>query len=142
MKGVRFCVLTAGCAVLLLTSGCATMSKSAKSENENLKIQIQNLEAQLRQKDAELDSMRQSLSRTTEEKYTQMRSTQTVSGQPTVKQIQTALKNAGFDPGSVDGQMGSKTRRAIRDFQKANDLSADGKVGRKTWSVLSLYLER
>jgi len=142
MRGVRFGIWAVGCVVLLMASGCATMSKGAKTENENLKIQIQNLEAQLQQKNAEIDSLRQSLSRTTEEKYTQARSRQTVTGQPTVKQIQTALKNAGFDPGSTDGQMGRKTLQAVRDFQKANDLSVDGKVGKRTWAVLSLYLER
>ena len=144
MKGVRFCAWAFGFMVLVLASGCATTSKSANQENENLKIQIQNLETQMRQKDAEIDSLRQSLSRTTEEKYAKSRITpaQSVTEQPTVKQVQAALKNAGFDPGSVDGQMGRKTRQAVRDFQKANNLSVDGKVGKKTWAVLSAYLER
>ena len=143
MKTGRLCAWAACCAVLVLVSGCATMSKGSKTEKENLTIQIQNLESQIRQKDAEIDSLRQSLSRTTEERYTQSRRvSQPAGSQPTIRQIQTALKNAGFDPGSIDGQMGAKTRKAIRDFQSANGLSADGKVGRRTWAVLSLYLER
>lgn len=58
------------------------------------------------------------------------------------RQIQTALKNAGFDPGPIDGKIGPKTKKAIKDFQAANGLTADGKVGPKTWGKLSKYLLR
>lgn len=56
------------------------------------------------------------------------------------RQIQTALKNAGYDPGAIDGKLGAKTRKATKDFQAANGLKADGKVGQKTWTKLSAYL--
>lgn len=59
---------------------------------------------------------------------------------PTVEQIQTALKNAGYYTGTVDGKSGPLTKRAIEDFQQANNLEVDGKVGSKTWVVLSKYL--
>ncbi len=59
---------------------------------------------------------------------------------PTVKEIQTALKNAGFDPGSFDGKMGPRTRQAIKDFQKSKGLVPDGAVGPKTWASLGKYL--
>jgi peptidoglycan hydrolase-like protein with peptidoglycan-binding domain len=59
---------------------------------------------------------------------------------PTVREIQTALKNAGFYPGMIDGKKGPMTKKAIEDFQKANNLGVDGKVGSKTWAVLSPYL--
>jgi len=39
---------------------------------------------------------------------------------------QTALKNAGCDPGAIDGVIGFGTRQAIRDWQRANGLPADG----------------
>ncbi len=39
---------------------------------------------------------------------------------------QAALKAAGFDPGSVDGVIGPATRTAIRNWQRANNLPADG----------------
>lgn len=57
------------------------------------------------------------------------------------KQIQFALKKAGFDPGPIDGKLGKNTRKAIRQFQKANGLKADGIVGRRTWEKLSKYLK-
>ncbi len=59
---------------------------------------------------------------------------------PTTKEIQTALKNAGFDPGSFDGKMGPRTRQAIKDFQKSKGLVPDGVVGPKTWASLGKYL--
>ncbi len=59
---------------------------------------------------------------------------------PTATEIQTALKNAGFYSGAVDGKIGLKTKKAISEFQKANGLIADGKIGPKTWGVLSGHL--
>ena len=59
---------------------------------------------------------------------------------PTVKEIQSALKNAGLYAGEVDGKIGPKTKAAIEEFQKANNLKPDGKVGTKTWASLSKYL--
>lgn len=60
---------------------------------------------------------------------------------PTSHQIQQALKNAGFYTGNVDGKIGPMTKEAVEEFQKANNLEADGKVGPKTWSLLSKHLE-
>ena len=57
------------------------------------------------------------------------------------KEIQTALKNAGFYPRPIDGVMGPQTKEAIRSFQKENGLKADGIIGKKTWSKLHKYLK-
>ena len=59
---------------------------------------------------------------------------------PTNKDIQIALSNAGFYKGKIDGDIGLATKRAIRAFQAKNNLVVDGKVGPKTWAVLSRYL--
>lgn len=59
---------------------------------------------------------------------------------PANKEIQLALKNAGYYTGAIDGKLGPKSSRAIEEFQKANGLVADGKVGPKTWAALSRYL--
>ena len=56
------------------------------------------------------------------------------------KEIQMALKNAGFYAGTIDGKIGPKSKQAILDFQKANGLKVDGKVGPKTWAALEKYL--
>jgi peptidoglycan hydrolase-like protein with peptidoglycan-binding domain len=36
--------------------------------------------------------------------------------------------------------MGKGTRDAIKAFQKAHNLAADGKVGSQTWNLLKEYL--
>jgi len=59
---------------------------------------------------------------------------------PSALEIQTALKNAGYYEGSVDGKIGPQTKKAVEDFQKANGLKVDGKVGPMTWSALGKYL--
>ncbi len=61
---------------------------------------------------------------------------------PSPKDIQTALKNAGFYTGRIDGIIGPKTKKAIREFQEKNGLAVDGKVGPKTWERLKPYLEK
>ena len=53
-----------------------------------------------------------------------------------VRALQQALKDKGFDPGSVDGMMGPATRRAIKAFQAANGLEVDGIVGPNTRAKL------
>ncbi|MBL7198225.1 MAG: peptidoglycan-binding protein, partial [Candidatus Omnitrophica bacterium] len=59
-----------------------------------------------------------------------------------VRYIQIALKNAGFNPGPIDGKMGPKTEKAIREFQKAKVLVPDGLVGPKTWNELREYIKK
>lgn len=59
---------------------------------------------------------------------------------PTTKQIQQALQNAGLYQGKIDGVIGSKTKAAIKAFQEGNGLTADGKVGKKTWAKLAPFL--
>jgi murein L,D-transpeptidase YcbB/YkuD len=56
------------------------------------------------------------------------------------KDVQTALKNAGFYTGSIDGKIGPKTKSAIQEFQKAKGLKVDGKIGPKTWAEMEKYL--
>ncbi len=59
-----------------------------------------------------------------------------------IREIQLALRAAGFDPGPADGKMGQRTRTAIRDFQTAQGLDPDGKVGPRTWSRLEPFLKK
>lgn len=54
----------------------------------------------------------------------------------TVKQIQCLLAYLGYEPGAVDGVMGAKTRAAVRAFQTAEGLSADGDPGQTTQAAL------
>jgi peptidoglycan hydrolase-like protein with peptidoglycan-binding domain len=127
--------------VAVCVSGCATGKQ--KKELQVLQGQVSTLQEQVQQKDAEIDSLRQALSRTTEQKYNEMKQApaEPTIDVPSVSQIQTALKNAGYSV-SVDGKMGKQTRKAVKDFQKANGLDADGKVGKKTWALMEPYFNK
>ena len=56
----------------------------------------------------------------------------------TVKTIQQKLKNWGYYKGNVDGIYGSKTKEAVKYFQRKNNLTVDGIVGPKTLSALGM----
>lgn len=129
-------------ALIMVTSGCATMMRQ-KEEANDLRVRVTEMEKQIQQKDAEIDSLKRSLAKTTEDKILAMRAANETMGTelPSIRDIQTALKNAGYDPGTIDGKMGSATRKAVKAFQKDNGLYVDGKVGKKTWSALEPYLQ-
>lgn len=50
--------------------------------------------------------------------------------------IQKYLNSSGYNCGVVDGIYGSKTRNAVISFQKKNNLTADGIIGKNTWKKL------
>lgn len=52
------------------------------------------------------------------------------------KVLQFLLNAKGYDCGKVDGIVGKNTVAAVKAFQKANGLNADGIVGAKTWAKL------
>ncbi|MEB2844674.1 peptidoglycan-binding protein [Endobacterium cereale] len=54
--------------------------------------------------------------------------TASVDMEKAIRNIQAILNKNGFDAGAPDGKMGNKTVAAIRSFQKANGMEADGKV--------------
>ncbi len=60
---------------------------------------------------------------------------------PGTREIQQALKNAGFYQGAVDGKMGPLTKDAVREFQRVHGLKDDGVVGRQTWGKLNAYAD-
>jgi len=138
-KGVILFLAVAFLAVSLV--GCATTAKKATPEQES-KDQVSSLEKQVQDKDLEISNLRDALAAAIQEKENFEKGKICTSAKYTMKDVQTALKNAGFDPGTIDGKGGKQTREAIKAFQKANGLVADGKVGKKTWVALSQYSEK
>ncbi|MCK5215685.1 MAG: peptidoglycan-binding protein, partial [Candidatus Omnitrophica bacterium] len=61
-------------------------------------------------------------------------------GELNIATIQTAIKEAGLDPGPVDGKRGRRTDKAIKDFQMQMGLKPDGKIGLRTLKALSAYV--
>ncbi|MFD9908896.1 peptidoglycan-binding protein, partial [Streptomyces sp. NPDC059063] len=53
-----------------------------------------------------------------------------------VVEAQCLLRHHGYDPGTVDGAYGPKTKSAAKRFQRSVDLAPDGIVGPDTWGAL------
>jgi peptidoglycan hydrolase-like protein with peptidoglycan-binding domain len=117
---------------LLLICGCVTTPVvNYDTQNKQLKDQMSSLEAQLRQLKQENAQLRAQLAVATKKDIRM----------PNAAEIQTALKKAGFYKGTVDGQVGTQTKEAIKKFQAANKINPDGVMGSRTWQFLSKYLE-
>ena len=56
-----------------------------------------------------------------------------------IADVQTYLANNGFNPGIIDGKMGSYTREAIKAFQRKVGLIPDGVAGTRTKSEMKSY---
>ena len=53
-----------------------------------------------------------------------------------VEALQILLNSLGYNCGKADGIFGANTEKAVKAFQKALKLTADGIVGAKTWAAL------
>lgn len=140
---------------LISLAGCAATGTNQGLETQSLRNQITVLEAQLKVKDDEIESLKNT---GTGEAAAQVQVKQETERQQVitkqecsypkdkapvkVRKIQSALKKAGFDPGKIDGQMGKDTREAIKGFQKANNLEVTGKVDQQTWKLLKPCLKK
>ncbi len=63
-----------------------------------------------------------------------------VNARPNIQKVQMALQTAGFDIGKIDGKMGKRTQEALKEFQKAQGLNPDGRIGYRTLGKLAQYL--
>ncbi len=113
--------------------GCATTEGVSNIEIARLENRLQVVETELKQAQEENLALK--------EKISGLQKTAPLPRMPNGTEIQNALKNAGFYRGKIDGQIGTQTKEAIKKFQEANKLNADGVMGSRTWELLSKYLE-
>ena len=128
-------------------TGCATTRARRPDAAADLSNQVTQLQTQLQDKDRQIQELESKL-----ESYQRaLQTTPTVNYSPAVRpdksslirvagvsamDLQKALIRAGLDPGPADGKIGKKTKAAVKQFQKRNDLNPDGIVGKKTWALL------
>lgn len=138
---------------IFMVSGCSTVPKKFKEEVGGIKSKVDTLESRVEsveskqaeserlvsQQSQTIEEMRSEKSRNVTTNVMTRSGTVSVKARESVKEIQNCLKNAGFYKGAIDGVKGRGTKKAIKEFQRANGLKADGKVGSKTWEALSGY---
>ena len=56
--------------------------------------------------------------------------------------VQNALKALAYDPGTIDGKDGPRTREAVKKFQTDAEIGIDGIVGSKTREALVAELDK
>ena len=128
-----------------MVAGCSSLSGTRVKKDEELNTRLANLEGQVTRLDQRVDEIAQDTAEPTaagnEASSGQAASAARSAQKLTTRQIQRALASAGFYKGMVDGKEGPQTRRAIREFQQAKGLKADGVVGSSTRQALAKYLE-
>jgi len=130
---MKFLTMVLAGLFLVSVSGCATQNVAA-SKDQDLKAKIASLEEQLRAKDEEIRDLQNNPTKETSD------SSGAVTTKLSGKQIQQALKKAGYYKGTVDGKMGSQTKKSLKKFQHACGLKADGVAGKRTVMELEKYL--
>ena len=137
--------------IIFAVSGCGTVPKKFKEEVSGIKTKVDTLQSRMES----VESKQMEVERATSEhgqaiedlKARKTRYERTnisvkprgASSKARVKEIQTYLKNANFYDGKIDGIKGPATKRAIKEFQASHGLTADGRVGPKTWEALARY---
>lgn len=131
-----------GIFLIMCLSGCTTTQKSQGAQVQQLHSRIKYLEAELQRRDQEIGSLEYELEKQQDKRLSLDSQKDVGIIQMPKKQIQIALKNAGFYEGPIDGQIGPKTKKAIMAFQKENGLKPDGIAGEKTIARLRKYLTK
>ncbi len=147
LVGLSIVVLAA-----FVISGCGTSQKRVQSEVTGIKTRVETLESRVEgveSKQADVERMTAEQAQALDDlKSVRVPQPNTnISVKPRaraytgrMKDIQQALKNAGYYDGKIDGVKGKNTKKAIKDFQKASGLRADGVAGPRTWDLLSNHL--
>lgn len=127
-------------------AGCMT-TQGASQEHGQLRTQVTALQSQVAALDSQVNELRDRQQTIEERAWDQgqrVAPTPSAAKRPhvvlTAKEIQLALQRAGYYQGPIDGKIGAKTRTAIKAFQSANNLVADGVAGAKTMVALQAYL--
>ena len=155
--------------IIVFLYGCASTTESGYrgSDERLLKKQIADLEATVKDKNDQIVKLVKALNEERQKRYAllgmmseQVEKLEGISEtiqrrkleadlskevtkknySPFMIKVQTSLRNAGFDPGPIDGKMGKKTTAALKKFQDANKLTPDGEVNEETWELLKKYL--
>ena len=137
IAAIMMTVLMAGTA-----AGCATSGAKVK-ESDALKARVDALETQVAGLNQRLDETSANAQPIDGGSARSSSRVKTASSKTrlSVRQAQKALVASGFYKGNVDGKEGPLTQKAVKEFQQAHGLKADGVIGSATSEALSRYLQ-
>lgn len=128
-------------------SGCASTQRANKDmQIQQLREQVETLKYELSQKNEEAVGLDEEMRSVPPKKHVSGKNQGGAEyrfdgSRASTKRIQNALKNAGFYKGPIDGKIGKGTKKAIKEFQKANKLKPDGVIGKETILTLKKYMK-
>jgi len=156
-------VLT-GITLVVFMAGCST-TKTAMPSSSHMQLRVSSIESQLDDQSQDISELKTSVSelsnsvkhvvslkqhsgtatktikKVVSNKQTQSKYQNILRVPVAPREVQSALKEAGYYQGTIDGRLGPQSERAIKEFQSDHDLASDGIVGKKTWTELKTYLE-
>ena len=149
-KGIhmRYARLAAVSLIPILLAGCATAPsrKANELQIKQLQSRVDQLESETGSKDEDIARLERKLMEfekksisVSSQNLQPVHESNDFSSKMTVRQIQSALRKAGFYNEAIDGKMGPRTKAAIKEFQKEYGLKPDGVVGTRTRSKLMYY---
>lgn len=122
--------------LLIVQTGCVSTSRY-QSDVSDLQTQLTQTQAALAAQQERSRVLEAQLTAKAPREAYQGATYRTASGfEIPAKDIQKALKQAGYYAGAVDGKMGPDAREALRNFQRDKGLTVDGVCGRQTWNKL------
>ncbi len=136
MSGTRIAGILM-CGTLL--AGCAHAGRRT-AEADALKTRVDSLESQVAVLNQRLEEVSAAQPAAQADTGVSARPS-TAKTRLSIRQIQKALVSAGYYKGTVDGKQGPQTKKAIKEFQQAQGLKADGIVGSATSEALAKYIE-
>jgi len=129
----------------LLAGGCARLSGAKAKETDAMGQRLAAIEGQIGALTQRIDEISQKQETASPSLARQEGPSEPdpSKGAPSLtnRQIQLALKTAGFYAGSIDGKMGPQTKEAVKSFQRSKGLKSDGVVGSKTSVELARILD-
>ncbi len=139
------------CMASMLASGCSTPRKKINEEISGIRTRVDTLESRVEGVEAKQAEVEKAVLETPKPEVTVSEPswpadtnftsrTGATTSKVDIRDVQKALKNAGYYSGKVDGIKGRNTKRAIKAFQRDHGLVSDGVAGQKTWDVLGKYL--
>ena len=136
MKRIGLVVMALG--GLTVVSGCCSLGKKDSASLATLDSRVSVLEGKV--DSLEGGAVAPRLDREDEQVRVENTGSSVSPEEMTKKDIQEALKNAGYYDGAIDGKFGAMTTQAIRDFQENAGLKVDGVAGPRTKEKLVKYL--